>query len=86
MVDTSRVEFRLRNAMKPEEIEAYIDAAAAALELPLAPAHRPGVLQYFSLAASMAELVEGLRLGVEHEAAPQFVPIEANTNRRGLAR
>ena len=27
-----------------ERIEAYVDAAAAALDLPLAPAHRPGVL------------------------------------------
>ena len=43
--------------MTPEAIEVYVDAAAAALELPLAAAHRPGVLRYFALAASMAELV-----------------------------
>ena len=40
---------------------AYVDAAAAALGLKIAAAHRPGVLQYFALAAAMAELVNGLR-------------------------
>jgi hypothetical protein len=55
--------------------EAYVDAAAAALDLPLSPAHRPGVLRYFALAAEMAALVNGLPLAVHDEAAEAFVPI-----------
>ena len=39
--------------MTPSEIETYVDAAAAALQLPLSPLHRPGTLQYFALAMSM---------------------------------
>ena len=61
--------------MTPREIEAYVDAAAAALNLPLSPLHRPGTLQYFALAASMAELVAGYPMGVEDEPAEAFVPI-----------
>ncbi len=61
--------------MTPAQIEAYVDAAAAALSLPLAPEHRPGVLRYFGLAAEMAALVEGLPLGVHDEPAPAFLPI-----------
>ena len=61
--------------MTPREIEAYVDAAAAALNLPLSPLHRPGTLQYFALAASMAELVAGHPMGVEDEPAEAFVPI-----------
>ena len=57
-------------------IEAYVDAAAAVLGLPLAPEHRPGVLRYFALAAEMAALVDGLPLAVQDEPAAAFVPIE----------
>lgn len=32
--------------MTPTQIEAYVDATAAALALPLEAAHRPGVLSY----------------------------------------
>ena len=62
-------------AIDRERIEAYVDAAAAALDLPLAAAHRPGVLAYFALAAELAEAVAGARLCVSDEAAPVFVPI-----------
>ena len=61
--------------MDSERIEAYVDAAAAALELPLAPAHRPGVLAYFALAAELAEAVAGAPLGAADEPAPVFTPI-----------
>lgn len=63
--------------MRADQIESYVDAAAAALSLDLAAEHRPGVRRYIALAALMAEQVNGLALGVEDEAAPQFVPIEA---------
>ncbi len=53
----------------------YIDAAAAALQLKLSPQHRPGVLQFFALAAQMAELVQGLPLTVADEPGNVFVPV-----------
>lgn len=61
--------------MSPEQAEAYVDAAAAALGLTIAPEHRAGVLRYFVLAAEMAALVEGLPLAVHDEPAEAFVPI-----------
>ena len=61
--------------LTPSETENYVDAAAAALKLPLSAAHRPGVLQYFALAASMAELVGAHPLTVADEPAEAFVPI-----------
>jgi hypothetical protein len=61
--------------MDAQRIEAYVDAAAAALDLPLAPAHRPGVLAYFALAAELAESVAGVPLDVCDEAAPVFAVI-----------
>jgi hypothetical protein len=61
--------------MTPAEIEASVDATAAALGLPIAPAHRPGVLHYFALAASMAELVNGHALSLADEPAAVFTPV-----------
>ena len=61
--------------MTPAQIEAYVDAAAAALQLPLNPEHRPGVLNYFALAAGMAELVGAHPLGPADDPAEAFVPI-----------
>ena len=54
---------------------AYIDAAAATLGLKIAAAHRPGVLQYFALAASMADLVQGLPLELHDEPGSVFHPV-----------
>lgn len=61
--------------MTEQEIEAFVDASATALGLPLAPEHRPGVLRYFALAAQMAELVHGLPLATADEPAETFVPV-----------
>ena len=61
--------------MDRERIEAYVDAAAAALDLPLAPAHRPGVLAYFALAAVLADALMAVPLGAGDEPAPTFTPI-----------
>ena len=61
--------------MDSEIAQAYVDAAAAALDLPIHPDHRPGVLTYFRLAAAMADLVAGQALHVEDDPAPVFVPI-----------
>ena len=67
--------------MTPAQIESYVDAAAAALQLPLAAEHRPGVLNYFALAASMAELVGAQPLGITDDPAEAFVPISPAGNR-----
>ncbi len=61
--------------MERQQVEAYVDAAAAALGLPIAAAHRPGVVHYVELAAAMAELVVALPMRVDDEPAPVFVPI-----------
>jgi Protein of unknown function (DUF4089) len=58
----------------PAQIEAYVDAAAAALALPIAPEHRPGVLRYMALAASMAELLDSVPLAPHDEPAVNFTP------------
>lgn len=61
--------------MTPSQIEAYVDAASVALELPIAPAHRPGVLLYFALASGLAEVVQAASLGPHDEPAYVFTPI-----------
>lgn len=61
--------------MTQTEIEAYVTAASAALQLPIAPGHRPGVLTYFALSAGFAEQVNGLPLRPADEPAEVFVPI-----------
>jgi hypothetical protein len=60
--------------MTPMQIEAYVDAAAAALDLPLAAEHRPGVLQFFALAAGMADVVDKVPLVPHDESAVHFLP------------
>ena len=59
--------------MTPEQVLAYVDAAAAALELRLAPEHRPGVLRYFALAAAFADEVQAVPLTPHDEPAVNFV-------------
>ena len=61
--------------MEKAQLEAYVDAAAAAVGLDIVAAHRPGVVHYLGLAAAMADLVMGLPLGTEAEPAPVFVPV-----------
>lgn len=62
--------------MTPQQIEAYVDAAAAALALPIAAEHRPGVLRYFALAAEMAAVVDAVPLAPHDEPAASFAPVE----------
>ena len=61
--------------MTPAQTEAYVDAAAAVLGLPLDPGHRPGVLRFFALAAEMAALVEAVPLDAHAESAVVFAPV-----------
>jgi len=67
--------------MTPDEIADYVDAATRALSLPLAPEHRAGVLHYFALAASLADVVEAYPLGPHDEPAPAFTPIAASVSK-----
>jgi Protein of unknown function (DUF4089) len=60
--------------MTPAQIEAYVDAAAAALELAIAPEHRLGVLRYFALAAAFADEVQAVPLTPHDEPAVNYLP------------
>jgi Protein of unknown function (DUF4089) len=59
------------------DLEAHVDAAAKLLALPIAPAHRPGVVLYMGVIAAAAALVM-FPLADEVEAAPVFAaePVE----------
>jgi uncharacterized protein YaaQ len=59
-----------------DAVEAYVDAAAAVLGLPLAAEHRPGVVRYVELAAGFAERVMDFPLDVAVEGANVFVAVE----------
>ncbi len=50
----------------------YAPQAAAAIGLPLHPAHLPGVLMNLALAKRMAALVESVPLTPQDEPAPVF--------------
>ena len=56
------------------DAEAYADAAAALVGLPLAPAHRPGVVLNLERIAQMAALVMEFALPEETDPAPVFAP------------
>jgi len=58
----------------PTEVGAYVDAAAKLIALPIAPEHRPGVIQFMSVVLSAAALVMEFPLPDEVESAPVFEP------------
>jgi hypothetical protein len=58
------------------DTEAYMDAMAQALALPLAPEHRPGVQRYLALVAALAPRVMDFALDAHDEGANLFVPVE----------
>ena len=62
------------SAPPPFDPENYARLAAAAVSLPLDPAHLPGVAMNLGLAARMAALVEAVPLTPADEAAPVFDP------------
>jgi hypothetical protein len=63
-----------RMADQPFDAEAYVDAAAALIGLPLDPAHRPGVVLNLERVAAMAALVMEFPLPEETEPAPVYTP------------
>jgi len=58
----------------PEEVGAYVDAVAERVALPIAPAHRPGVIQVMSGLLGSAALVMEFPLPESAEPAPVFDP------------
>jgi hypothetical protein len=65
-----------QSAAPAAQLAAFVDAAAAQIGLPLRADHRPGVLQYFALAAGFAALVMDFPLSAHDDPAEAFVPIE----------
>ena len=61
--------------MTPKQVENYVDAASAALDLKLRPDHRAGVLRYFALAAEFAAVVDAVPLDERNEPAVHFSPV-----------
>lgn len=55
-------------------MQAYVVAAAAALELPIAPEHMPGVLLNFERLAAVAAVVNAFELGPADEPGPVWRP------------
>lgn len=52
----------------------YVDRTAQVLDLPLAPEHRPGVVDNFARIVAIAQLVTEFPLAEEIEAASVFEP------------
>ena len=61
--------------MTPEQTEAYVDAAAAVLSLPLRAEDRPGVLRFFALAAEFGAVIDAVPLEAHAESAVVFKPV-----------
>lgn len=64
------------HAPTPSDLDAAVDASAALIGLPLDPAHRPGVLRYYALAAQMAQVVLAVPLSPHDESGEVFRPVE----------
>ena len=60
--------------MNSVQTEQYILAAAAALELPIAAAHLPGVILNFERLAAIAAAVNAIALGPADEPGPRWEP------------
>ena len=54
--------------------EAYVLAAAKALELPIAQEHLPGVIANLQRIAAIAEPLDAMALAPDEEAAPVWMP------------
>ena len=61
-------------ADQPFDVDAYVDAAAALVGLPIDPAHRPGIVLNLRRIADLAALVMEFPLPDDIEAAPVFAP------------
>lgn len=57
------------------DVERYAEATAQALNLPLAPEHRPGVLRYLQMVTQMAPRVMDFPLQPAVESSNAFRPV-----------
>jgi len=57
-----------------DELSAYVDETAKRVGLPLAPEHRPGVIQFTGILLAQAALVTEFPLPDAVESAPVFRP------------
>jgi hypothetical protein len=57
-----------------DDLEAYVDRAAALIALPLDPAHRPGVCANLGRTAAIAKLVTEFPLPDDVEPGPVWRP------------
>lgn len=57
------------------DVETWVDQQSALLGLPIAPAHRPGVVRYLQLVAGMAPRVMDFALTPADESGNAFVPV-----------
>jgi hypothetical protein len=57
-----------------DELSAYVDETAKRVSLPLAPEHRPGVIQFTGILLAQAALVTEFPLPDDVESAPVFRP------------
>ena len=58
--------------MSPSDLDAFIDAAAQVLELPLDPAWKPGVRANLEVTFKLAAFVAAFELPDEAEPTPVF--------------
>ena len=58
----------------PEELGVYVDEMAKRVGLPIAPEHRPGVIQFTGVLLASAALVMEVPLPDDVEPAPVFRP------------
>jgi hypothetical protein len=58
--------------MNPQQAEAYVDAAAAAIDLPIPADCKGGVVVGLQRIAAVAEKVTSFTLATDIEAAPVF--------------
>lgn len=57
------------------DLEAYVDAVSAMLDIGIAEDHRPGVVRFLGLAAEMAAILDSAPLDDDELAlAPVFLP------------
>jgi hypothetical protein len=59
---------------KPPTAAEYVDTISQLVDLPIAPEHRPGVIQNFERIMAIAKLVTEFPLPEDLEAAPIFEP------------
>jgi hypothetical protein len=57
-----------------DELSAYVDETAKRVGLPLAPEHRPGVIQFTGILLAQAAFVTEFPLPDDVESAPVFRP------------